>query len=60
MNSSDESIKEIDGVKGEISKMGFLFLSDEKFRIREALHIKLNNLIAQLDQIAREEIKEEV
>ena len=50
-------IKEIDGVKAEISKIGFFFLTDEEFRIREALKTKLRNLLAQLDQIAREQIK---
>ncbi len=50
-------IKEIDGVKAEISKIGFFFLSDEEFRVRKALKTKLNNLLFQLDQMAKEEMK---
>ncbi len=48
-------IKEIDGVKAEISKIGFFFLSDEEFRIRNALKTKLKNLLAQLEQMAKQE-----
>ena len=50
-------IKEIDGVKAEIDKIGFFFLNDEEVRIRKALKTKLNNLLSQLDQIAKENIK---
>ena len=50
-------IKEIDGVKAEIDKIGSFFLSDEESRIRKALKTKLNNLLSQLDQIAKENIK---
>ena len=50
-------IKEIDGVKEEISKVGFFFLNDEELRIRNALKTKLSNLLRQLDQMAKEEIK---
>jgi hypothetical protein len=50
-------IKEIDGVKAEISKIDFFFLSDEESRIRKALKTKLSNLLFQLDQMAKEEIK---
>jgi DNA-directed RNA polymerase subunit RPC12/RpoP len=48
-------IKEIEGVKAEISKVGSFFLSDEEFRIRNALKTKLKNLLFQLDQMAKEE-----
>ncbi len=50
-------IKEIDGVKAEIDKIGSFFLSDEESRIRKALKTKLNNLLGQLDQKAKEDMK---
>jgi hypothetical protein len=50
-------IKEIDGVKAEISKIDFFFLSDEESRICKALKTKLSNLLFQLDQMAKQEIK---
>jgi excisionase family DNA binding protein len=50
-------IKEIDGVKAEIDKIGSFFLSDEECRIRKALKTKLNNLLGQLDQKAKEDMK---
>ena len=46
-------IKEIDGVKAEIDKIGFFFLNDEEARIRNALKTKLDVLLNQLDQIAK-------
>jgi len=50
-------IKEIDGVKAEISKIGSFFLSDEELRIRNALKAKLDNLLSQLEQMAEKEPK---
>ena len=50
-------IKEISGVKAEIDKIGSFFLSDEEARIRNALKTKLDNLLSQLDQIAKQNIK---
>ena len=47
-------IKEIDGVKKEIEKIGFFFLSEEESRIRKALKSRLENLLFQLDQMAKE------
>src|SRR5437868_4200396 len=37
-------MKEIDGVKAEIDKIGFWFLDDKECRVRNALKTKLNNL----------------
>jgi len=48
-------IKEIDGVKQEIGKVGHFFLDDEESRVREALKTKLKRLLAQLERIARGE-----
>ena len=50
-------IKEIDGVKAEISKIGSFFLSDEELRIRNALKAKLDNLLSQLEKMAEKEPK---
>src|SRR5579872_5000268 len=50
-------MKEIDGVKAEIDKIGSWFLSDKEFRVRNALKTKLNNLLFELERMAKEEIK---
>jgi len=47
-------IKEIDGVKNEINKIGWFFVSDEELRVRNALKTKLENLFSQLEQMAKE------
>lgn len=47
-------IKEIDGVKAEIDKIGWFFASDEELRVRNALKAKLQNLFFQLEQMAKE------
>jgi len=41
-------IKEINGVKAEISKIGSFFVSDEELRVRKALKTKLENFFFQL------------
>ena len=51
-------IKEIDGVKNEINKIGSFFLSDEESRIRSALKTKLQNLLSQLEEMANEKEKQ--
>jgi hypothetical protein len=50
-------IKEIDGVKSEIDKIGWFFISDEELRVRNALKTKLQNLFLQLEQIAKQNDK---
>ena len=53
-------IKEIDGVKAEIEKLGIsYFFNDEKLRIRNSLKTKLQNLLFELEQMTKEEEKEE-
>ena len=47
-------IKEIDGVKAEIDKIGWFFASDEELRVRNALKTKLETLFFQLEQMAKE------
>jgi hypothetical protein len=47
-------IKEIDGVKAELGKIGFFFLSDEEERIRNALKRRLESLLSQLEETANE------
>ena len=48
-------IKEIDGVEAEIEKLGLhLFMSDHKLRIRNSLKQQRDNLVAELEQMAKE------
>jgi DNA-directed RNA polymerase subunit RPC12/RpoP len=51
-------IKEIDGVKSEIHKIGIsYFFNDEKLRVRNALKTKLNNLLVDLERMTKDENK---
>jgi len=50
-------IKEIEGVKAEINKIGSFFISDEEMRVRKALKAKLQNLFFELEQIAKDNEK---
>jgi len=50
-------IKEIEGVKAEINKIGSFFISDEEMRVRKALKAKLQNLSFELEQIAKDNEK---
>ena len=51
-------IKEIDGVKAEIEKLGIsYFFNDEKLSIRNSLKTRLDNLLSQLDEMAEKEPK---
>jgi len=53
-------IKEIDGVKAEIEKLGIsYFFNDEKLSIRNSLKTQLQNLLFELEQMTKEEEKEE-
>jgi len=45
-------MKEIDGVKAEMDKIGSLFLSKKERRVRNALKTKLNNLLFELEWMA--------
>jgi hypothetical protein len=52
-------IKEIDGVKAEIEKLGIsYFFDDEKLRIRNSLKTELQNLLFELEQMTKEKEKE--
>jgi len=52
-------LSEIDGTKAQIKKVeeeiGFLFPDEEKMRARDALKIRLNNLVSQLEEFCKEE-----
>ena len=53
-------IKEIDGIKVEIEKLGIsYFFNDEKLRIRNSLKTQLDSLLFELEQMTKEEEKEE-
>jgi DNA-directed RNA polymerase subunit RPC12/RpoP len=53
-------IKEIDGIKAEIEKLGIsYFFNDEKLRIRNSLKTQLDNSLFKLEQMTKEEEKEE-
>ena len=48
-------IKEIEGVKAEIEKIGIsYFFDDRKLRIRNALKARLENLLFELEQMGKE------
>jgi hypothetical protein len=52
-------LSEIDGTKAQIKKVegeiGFLFPDEEKIRARDALKIRLNNLVNQFEDFCKEE-----
>jgi DNA-directed RNA polymerase subunit RPC12/RpoP len=53
-------IKEIDGIKAEIEKLGIsYFFNDQKLRIRNSLKTQLDNLLLELEHMTKEEEKEE-
>ena len=53
-------IKEIDGVKAEIEKLGIsYFFNDEKLSIRNSLKTQLQKLLFELEQMTKEEEKKE-
>ena len=53
-------IKEIDGVKAEIEKLGIsYFFNDEKLSIRNSLKTQLQKLLVELEQMTKEEEKKE-
>ena len=51
-------LSEIDGTKAQIKKVqeeiGFLFPDEDKTRARDALKIRLNNLVSQLEEFCKE------
>ena len=48
-------IKEIEGIKAEIEKIGIShWFSDEKLHIRKSLETRVQNLLLQLQQMAEE------
>ena len=51
-------LSEIDGTKAQIEKVedaiGFVFQDEEKIRARDALKIRLNNLMSEFEQLCKE------
>ena len=58
LNEIQALLKEIEGVKAEIEKLGTpLFLGDHKLRVRNSLKAQLNNLFFKLEQMGKEDAR---
>jgi DNA-directed RNA polymerase subunit RPC12/RpoP len=52
-------IKEVDGVNAEIDKLGIsYYFNDEKLRIRNSLRAQRDNLLSQLERMAKKEAEQ--
>jgi hypothetical protein len=59
LNEIQALLKEIEGVKAEIEKLGApLFMGDHKLRVRNSLKAQLNNLFFKLEQMGKEDAGE--
>ena len=59
LNEIQALLKEIEGVKAEIEKLGTsIFISDHKLRVRNSLKAQLNNLFSKLELMGKEDAGE--